>query len=100
MRSENRSMIGSPDRRLVSDRVHDTEHILGAMADLAHQQALPFLALLAFGNVLDGADATHSPSVAPDALKIGKPVSFQPADFATASLNPVVMRVGRGISWV
>jgi hypothetical protein len=31
--------------------VHDAEHILGAMIDLAHEEMLLFLALLAFGNV-------------------------------------------------
>jgi hypothetical protein len=31
---------------LVSDRVHDAEHILGAMINLAHEEMLFFLALL------------------------------------------------------
>jgi hypothetical protein len=32
-----------PGRRLVSDRGHDSEHALGAMIEVAHQQVLPLL---------------------------------------------------------
>src|SRR5260370_20111345 len=38
---------------LVGDRVDNAEHVLGAMIDLAHEEVLPFLTLLAFGNILD-----------------------------------------------
>jgi hypothetical protein len=40
------------------------------MIDLAHQEVLPFLVLLAFGNVLDGADEGHDPAPTPRALKM------------------------------
>ena len=31
-----------------ADGVHDAQHVLGAMVDFAHEEALLFLALLAF----------------------------------------------------
>src|SRR5262252_6176336 len=47
---------------LVSDRVDDAEHVLGAMIDLAHEEMLLLLALLAFGDVLNGAAQANGPS--------------------------------------
>src|SRR5262249_28257960 len=68
-------IFGMTGDGLVSDGVNDAEHVFGAMIDFAHEEmlfflALPafFLALLAFGDVLDGADETYGPSLAPAAL--------------------------------
>src|SRR5260370_5279386 len=95
MRSEKRSdeivwILGSG---LVSDCIHDAEHILGAMIDFAHEEINLLLALLAFGNVLSGADEAREPSLTPGALEISKPMSLHPADLAVSPLNPVPMRV-------
>src|SRR6266446_2942245 len=77
---------------LVSDRVHNAEHVLGAMIDLAYEEVLLFLALLAFGNVLDGANA-HGPALTPGTLEISKPESLHPADLAVSPPEP---ELGRG----
>src|SRR5260370_30971421 len=45
----------------MSDRIHDAEHVLGAMIDFAHEQVLLLLARLAFGDVRKGADVAHGP---------------------------------------
>src|SRR4029077_13252510 len=50
---------------LVSDRVHDAEHVLGAVTDLTHQEALPFLALLALRNISDGTYKAHRAPLTP-----------------------------------
>jgi hypothetical protein len=63
------------------------------MIDFAHEEVLLFLALLAFGNVLSGADEAHDLSLRPGTLEIGKPMSLHPADLAVSPLNPVLMRV-------
>src|SRR5260370_10108127 len=76
----------------MSDRVHNAEHVLGAMTDLAHEEGLLFLALLAFGNVLDGANA-HGPALTPGTLEISKPESLHPADLAVSPPEP---ELGRG----
>jgi hypothetical protein len=34
--------FGSSGSGLVSDRVHDTEHVLGAMIDFAHEELVSF----------------------------------------------------------
>src|SRR5215831_3344737 len=78
---------------LASDRVHDAEHVLGAMIDFAHEEVLFFLALLAFGNVRNGADDTHRPLFAPGAIEICKPESLSPADLAVSPPKP---ELGRG----
>src|SRR5260370_18288634 len=76
----------------MSDRVHNAEHVLGAMTDLAHEEVLLFLALLAFGNVLDGANA-HGPALTHGTLEISKPESLHPADLAVSPPEP---ELGRG----
>src|SRR6266478_1651454 len=73
---------------LVSDRVDDAEHVLGAMIDFAHEEVLLFLALLALGDVLDGAAETHGPALTPGALEIGEPKSLHPADRAVCPPQP------------
>jgi hypothetical protein len=80
-------VFGSP--ALVRDRVHDAEHVLGTMTDLAHQEVLPFLALFAFGNVLSGTDHADGASLVRGALEIRKPVSLHIPDLAVSPLNPV-----------
>jgi hypothetical protein len=85
-------MFGSPGRRLVSDRVHDAEHVLRTMIDLAHQEVVPFQALLAFGNLLDGADKARALPLTPGALETSKPTHLHPADFAVSPLNPILPR--------
>src|SRR5215475_6733278 len=67
---------------LVSDRVDDTEHVLGAMINFAHKEVLLFLALLAFGDVLSGAGHAYGPSIPAGALEMSKPQSLYPADRA------------------
>src|SRR5260370_2350441 len=73
---------------LVSDRVHDAEHVLGAMIDFAHQEVLFFLTLLAFGNVRKGADEAHGPSLAPVAFEIPNPQRSHPPAFPLPPPNP------------
>jgi hypothetical protein len=46
------------------------------MIDFAHQEVLLFLALLAFGNVLQSANETDGPPLRPGALEIGTPQSL------------------------
>src|SRR5258708_40263773 len=62
------------------------------MTDLAHEEVLPFLALLAFGNVLDGADEARNPPLTPGTFETSKPTHLDPADFAASSLNSVLTR--------
>src|SRR5258707_4692645 len=49
-------IFGVPAGGLVGDRVHDAEHVLCAMIDLAHEEVLPFLALPAFRNIRNRGD--------------------------------------------
>jgi len=84
----------------MSDGVHDAEHVLGAMIDFAHEEVLFFLALLAFGNVLDGADEAHDLSLGPGALTIGKPATLHPTDLAVSPPEPVLIRVGLRIGGI
>jgi hypothetical protein len=84
---------------LASDCVHDTEHVLGAMIDLAHEEVLPFLALLSLVDVLDGADEAHDPSLTARALKtMSKPLGLQPANLTVpppeAELRRGSLRLG------
>src|SRR5215467_14521410 len=79
---------------LVSDRIHDAEHIFGAMIDFTHEEVLLFLALLAFGNVLDRAGEVHELPLRPGALKISKSTTLHPADLAISPPNSVLIRVG------
>src|SRR5215470_6180107 len=71
-------IFGTSGGGLMSDRVHNAEHVLGAMIDLAHQEVLLLLAFLAFGNVLNGAAEAYGPTLRPGPLKIGKSVSLHP----------------------
>jgi hypothetical protein len=64
------------------------------MVDLAHQQMHLLLALLALGNVLDGADDGGRGLLAPGVLEISKPMQLDPADLAVCQPNPVLDRVG------
>jgi hypothetical protein len=84
---------------LVSDSVHDAENVLSAMIDLAHEELQLFLvrlalglALLAFGNVLDGADEAHGSPLMPGPLETSKPPHLYPMDLAVSPQNPVLMR--------
>jgi hypothetical protein len=83
--------------RLVSDRVHDAAHVFRTMINLAHQEVLPFLALLAFSDLLDGADEARASPLTPGALETSKPTHLHPADFAISPLNPVLPR---GAPWI
>jgi len=78
---------------LVSDRVHNAEHVLGAVIDLTHQKVHLLLALLAFGNVRNGADDARGPSLTPGALEISKPMQLYPADLAVFPPEPELDRV-------
>src|SRR5258708_32519656 len=62
------------------------------MIDLAHEEVLPFLALLAFGNVLCGADEAHDLSLTPGTLEIGKSMILHPADLAVSPPDPPLDR--------
>src|SRR5258708_39267802 len=70
------------------------------MIDFAHEEVLFFLALLAFGNVLDGADKAHDLSLGPGALAIGKPATLHPTDLAVSPPEPVLIRVGLRIGGI
>jgi hypothetical protein len=50
---------------LVSDRVHHAKHVLRTMIDLAHQEVLAFLVLLALRDISDGTDEAHDLSRTP-----------------------------------
>src|SRR5215468_5700711 len=63
------------------------------MIDLAHKEVLPFLALLAFGNVLSGTDHADSASLGRGILEIRKTVSLHTPDLAVSPLNPVLDRI-------
>src|SRR5262249_20925880 len=93
-------IFGSSGGRLVSDRVHYTEHVLGTMIDLTHEEVLLFLALLAFGNVLSGTDHADGASLVRDTLEIRKPVGLHTPNLAVSSLNPVLGRIGFGIGGI
>src|SRR5262249_41769923 len=82
---------------LVSDRVDDAEHVLGAMIDFAHEEVLLFLALLAFGDVLSGAGHAHGPSLPPVALEMTNPQSLHPTDLAVSPPEP---ELGGGTLWI
>src|SRR5215467_5099078 len=75
-------MFGISGGGLASDCVHDTKHVLGTMIDLAHEEVLSFLALLAFGNVLSSTDHADGVSLVGGTLEIRKPVSLHPPDLA------------------
>src|SRR5215472_4093807 len=64
------------------------------MADLAHQEVLPFVALLAFGNVLTGTDHADSTSLDRGTFEIRKPASLHTPDRTVSPLNPVLDRIG------
>src|SRR6266853_626879 len=85
---------------LVGDRVHNAQHVLGAMIDFSHEEVLLLLVLLAFGNVLDGAAEAHGPALRPGALKIGKSVSLHPADLAITPPDPEFARGAFRIGWI
>src|SRR5712671_6324814 len=63
------------------------------MTDFAHEEVLLFLALLAFGNVLSGADDARGPSLMAGALEISEPQSLHPADLSVSRPEP---ELGRG----
>jgi hypothetical protein len=48
----------------------------------AHEEVLPLLPLLAFGNVRNDADDARGRALTPGALEIGKPMYLDPADVA------------------
>src|SRR5262249_39606935 len=81
----------------MGDRVHDAEHVLGAMIDFAHEEVLLFLALLAFSNVLSGAGHAYGPSLTPHALEISNAKSLHPTDIA---VSPQESELGRGTLWI
>src|SRR5215467_15862124 len=85
---------------LVSDHVHDAEHVLGAMIDFAQQEVLPLLALPSFGNVLHNANETHEPALKSIALKIGTPTALDPTHLSVPPQYPVLIRVGLRISGI
>src|SRR5258708_2010950 len=70
------------------------------MIDLAHEEVLAFLALLAFGNVLCGADEAHGLSLRPGTLEIGKSMILHPADLAVSPPDPVLDREGLRIDGI
>src|SRR6267143_257800 len=70
------------------------------MIDLAHEEVLAFLALLAFGNVLCGADEAHDLSLRPGTLEIGKSMILHPADLAVSPPDPVLDREGLRIDGI
>src|SRR5260370_17435357 len=70
------------------------------MIDLAHEEVLPFLALLAFGNVLCGADEAHDLSLRPGTLEIGKSMILHPADLAVFPPDTVLNREGLRIDGI
>ncbi len=76
----------------MSNRVHDTEHVFGAMIYLAHEEVLSFFALLAFGYVVHGADDARGPSVMLVPVEIRKPTHLYPADLPVSPLNSVLVR--------
>src|SRR5260370_11953612 len=78
---------------LVSDRVDNAEHVLGAMIDFAHEEVFLFLALLAFGDVLNRPAEAHDPALRSGALKISKSMTLRPADAAVSLPNPELMAV-------
>src|SRR5579883_3515804 len=75
--------------RLMRDRLHDAQHVFGAMIDLAHEQVHLLLALLAFSYVRDRADDADGPPGGPGALEMRQPVSFDPADLAVSPLHTI-----------
>jgi hypothetical protein len=50
------------------------------MVDLAHKEVLPFLALLAFGNVLNRTTEAYELAVGPGTLKTSKSKYLAPAN--------------------
>jgi hypothetical protein len=67
------------------------------MVDLAHEEVLLFLALLAISNVSNSAHDGHGPPLVPVALEIRKPQSLHPADLAASALEP---ELGRRAIWI
>src|SRR5262249_57879599 len=69
------------------------------MIDFAHEEMLLLLALLAFGDVLNGAAQANGPSLGPDTLEIRKPMTLDPADLSVSPPHPILMdvrlRIGR-----
>src|SRR5215471_16990931 len=70
------------------------------MINLAHEQALPFLPPLAFGNVLSGTDHADGASLVPDALKMNERMGFCPADLAISAPVPELVGVGLQIGGI
>src|SRR5262249_43377224 len=75
------------------------------MIDLAHEEALLFLARLAFfleplafSNVRNGADDPGDPALTPDAIGVSKPLGLYPADPAVFPPDPVLHRQGPRMS--
>src|SRR5262249_24337300 len=79
-------------RNLTGDCLYETKHVLGAMIDLAHEETLPFLALLTFGNILHDANDARGPWLAPGAVEMRKPIYLCPSDLAASPLNSVLTR--------
>src|SRR5258708_23476648 len=64
------------------------------MIDVAHEEVLTFLALLAFCNIRSGADDASGPSLTPGAFEISTPMHLYPADLAASRMEPALDRVG------
>src|SRR5215467_13304025 len=70
------------------------------MIDFAHEEKLLFFALLAFGNIRNGADDARTFSLMPDVLEISEPMHLRPADLAASPLQPELDRIGLRIDWI
>src|SRR5579871_314286 len=84
----------------MSDRVYNAEHVLGAMIDFAHEQVLLFVLMLAFGDILSGADQADGVAFAPGPREMRKPMSLQPAHLADSRPNPELGHVGLWIDGI
>jgi hypothetical protein len=87
---------------LVSNRVHDAEHILGAMINLAHEELLPFLVLLAFRYVVHGANDAHGPSLTLVAICIQSCCSTCLANIVLSTVvvpGGMLFDLARGYGW-
>jgi hypothetical protein len=89
-------IFGISGGRLVSNRVHDAEHVLGAMIDFAHKEVHLLLALLAFGNVPNGADNARGRALAPGAFEICEPLHLHPTNFAISVRTRNFIALGFG----
>jgi len=70
------------------------------MIDLAHEEVLFFLALLTFGNVLDGADEAHRLSLGHRALKMSKPLGLHPTNLTVSPTEPELGRGALRSDWI